>query len=109
MTGTEARTPWRLKVLLLVVYVAAAGALAWAGLALRPLPAPGLAALAVLLIFTVEKFDFAVSLGKLRVRVSWLEAIIVLNLALLPAAWVVILLAGTLIVVETTRKAKLMQ
>src|SRR5947209_7333785 len=109
MTGTEARTPRRLKVLLVVVYVAAAAALAAAALHLNALTRPGVAALAVLFMFAAEKLDFAVALGKSKVTLSWLEAIVIVSLALLPAGWAILLLAGTLVVVEATRKSKLMQ
>src|SRR4051794_6975698 len=104
MTGTEARTPPRLKVLLLAVYAAAAAALVLSVSHLGSLPQADHAALGVGLMVSVERFSFNVSLGKSKIVVDWIEAGVVIGLVLLSWAWLVLLIAATLTVVEFARK-----
>ncbi|HSP39340.1 MAG TPA: bifunctional diguanylate cyclase/phosphodiesterase, partial [Frankiaceae bacterium] len=101
--------PWQLKALLLVVYAAAAVALAGSVPGLRLTPMPLHVAATVLALLAIDRFGFAVALGRSKILVDWVEAAIVLGLVLLPWQWLVVVTAATLSIVEFVRRAKLMQ
>jgi diguanylate cyclase (GGDEF)-like protein len=109
MTGRDSRTPWQLKVLLSVVYAAAAVALAAALPGLLPAPALLKIIATVLALLVIDRFGFAVALGRSKILVDWVEAAIVLGLVLLPWQWLVVVTAATLTILEFARRTKLMQ
>src|SRR3954469_19295506 len=109
MTGTESRTPLRLRLLLVVVYAAAATALLSAALRLGEVPGATQAGIAAALLLTVERCAFAVALGRSKGVLDWLESVVLIGLVLLPWTWLVLLFAVLLTAVEASRKSKLMQ
>jgi diguanylate cyclase (GGDEF)-like protein len=110
MTGSEARTPGKLRVLLLVVYIAGMLAvLLNAPAAATSIPPVGHLVLAALLTLSGERVGFSVALGAAKMRVDWAEAAIVVNLVLLPTPWLVLITASAVACLETYRRSALKQ
>jgi diguanylate cyclase (GGDEF)-like protein len=110
MTGTVARAPWRLRSLLLAVYIAGAAVVAVSlSDASHSIPSAVNLFAAALLICLVERTGFMVALGAAKIRVDWVEASVVLGLILLPVSWLILVAATVLIATEFMRRSKLMQ
>src|SRR4051794_7737701 len=110
MTGSGPRASWRLRSLLLAVYLAGGVAVAislWS--ATRSAPDPAALLVCLLLLLATERTGFNVALGAAKILVDWLEAVLVLGLILIPAPWLVLATAVVLSGSEIARKSKLMQ
>jgi diguanylate cyclase (GGDEF)-like protein len=110
MTGTDSRVAGRLKALLAFVHICCAVTvgLSAATISNRHVSVPALALVAALLL-VIDRTGFTVAIGAAKTRVDWVEAYVVIGLALLPAAWLVLTTAVLLSVVEVQRKSRLMQ
>jgi diguanylate cyclase len=97
---TTARSPRRLKILVGSV-VAIAGTCytsAFVAVARAPLPPIPLLVGCVLLLSAGIYFHVSIRLGAQREELTWAEAAIVLSLAIVPGAWVVLLMPAAVLV-----------